>query len=236
MRRPTSQGGEPSAPVVVSGVPTTTTGAGSVSGDVLEGASPARPVVWWSSLSARAQRHLRFAGILAVGLVLLGMGGAAALSWSTERSLRDEVRVEASVGVSSSSTGARGGRVDYYAVVRNAAPRPARLTDLRVAHSRLRVVGRPRDDGPVAPGEDRYVRLSVSLDCRRGEMARTGGVLQGSVGVVTARGRATRVPVSFQRGDPLTYVADTLCTLDPDLRIAEMSGPVSGDAPTEGSR
>jgi hypothetical protein len=41
--------------------------------------------------------------------------------------------------------------------------------------------------------------------------------------------------VSFLRADALTYVADTLCTLDPGLRIAEMSGPVSGGARTEGS-
>jgi hypothetical protein len=40
--------------------------------------------------------------------------------------------------------------------------------------------------------------------------------------------------VSFVLDNPLTYVADTLCRLDPSLRIAELSGPVTGGALTEG--
>lgn len=199
-------------------------------GDVLDGAAVGRWSRAWSRLTVR-QRRLALTGLLLpAAATVLVLGGASLRGWWDERTLRDVVAVEAELGVNASSTAwspAGRGRVDYFLVLRNSAPRPARLRSVDLVGNGLAVSGRALEADPVRPGGTAYVPLSVALDCRRWRPEVAGAALTGSVGVVASSGRSTRVEVFVRSTAPLVGVARTLCRMRPDLQLRELSGPVS---------
>lgn len=195
--------------------------------DVLEGAG-ARPGRSWSQWSA-GRRRTAVVVVLLVLAILLALGADRVQGWQHERDLRDRVSVDAELGVDASSwawSRSGRGRVEYFLVLRNASPRPARMTRVVVEHPGLSISGRALSRAPVPPGEVVYVPLDVELDCRRWRLPERRSAPDGWVAVVAASGRSARVPVAVGRADPLTGVARTLCRLDRGLRIADMSGPV----------
>ncbi len=202
--------------------------AGPPPSDVLDSAPVGGGSAPWSRWSAVRRRATAAALLVPVTAVLLVLGAEALQQWWQERRLRDVVAVQAELGVDASSLAwspSGGGRVEYFLVLRNVAPRPASMTQVRLDHPGL--TGKARQSGPalVPPGEVAYVPLSVQLDCRRWRPD-ASTPLAGSVEVVAASGRSVQVPTVVDRGGSLLGVVRTLCALDPDLRISELSGPV----------
>lgn len=205
-------------------------GGSDWSHDVLlsAGPGPDRPGRW-SRWSARRRRSAA-AAVLLPALALLAVPAVGRVqAWQDERALRDRVSVAADLGVDASSwawSPSGRGRVEYFLVLRNHAPRPARMTEVRIEHGGLSISGRPVRRAPVPPGGVAYVPLDVQLDCRQWRPGVRGPALRGHVGVVAASGRSSQVSIPVDRAGPLTGVVRTLCGLDPDLRIADMSGPL----------
>lgn len=166
--------------------------------------------------------------VLATAAVLV-TGGPTLRGWWDERALQDVMSIEAELGVDASSSAwspAGRGRVDYFLALRNTAPRPARVRTVRLTGNGLAISGRGLSDAPVQPGQVAYVPLSVRLDCRRWRPGLRSAALSGEVAVVAASGRAAEVRTTVRAAAPLHGVARTLCGLDPDLRVDELSGPV----------
>lgn len=167
--------------------------------------------------------------VLVVATVLALVVGRAR-AWWDERSLRDQVALAAELDVDASSTAwtpSGRGRLDYSLVLRNRAPRPVRLTQVRGEHDGLRLVGRLLDPEPVPPRAVVHVPLSVELDCRRRSSGAPGAAVVTSVSVVAASGRSADVITVVRGARPLTGVARMLCELDPDLQVEQLSGPIS---------
>jgi hypothetical protein len=166
-----------------------------------------------------------------VTLVLAGaLAAADALRRSArERRLDDTVRVQGSIEVSSSSNRPGGGRVDYFAAIRNTGPRSVLLREVGIRQDGLRVTARggPREQ-LVRPGASAFVPLSVRLDCReRAAAADVGaGALRGVVDVRSSGGRRHVVRLAFA-AVPLTDVAETLCGVGRPP-FGELSGPIAG--------
>ena len=207
-----------------------TAGAGRRAGaeEIAGGAEHGWPPETWTDLPRPWRRAVVLGLVLAVSAAVVPPTVAAARSWWVERDLRDQLAVSAELGVSSSSSSPAGGRVDYYAVLRNDGPRAASFEEVTIAEARLRVRGSSRlAAAPVRAGGELFVPLSVDLDCSRPEAIRRADTVRGAVRAVAASGRRVTLDVRFSRAGPLTDVADTLCRLDPARRIPEMSGPVS---------
>jgi hypothetical protein len=178
----------------------------------------------WSTLPRWLRVTLAGAGALVVCAGGAGVAVDRTSAWLTARAERDEVRLEAALGVSSSSTSPVGGRVDYFVTLHNSGPLAVRVDGVSLATSRLRVAGR-RGATDVPAGGSRYLPLSAHLDCRLAEPVVRSVALPGRVTATPASGRRRSVPVSMTGAAPLTDVADTLCRLSP-RRQAELSGPV----------
>jgi hypothetical protein len=169
--------------------------------------------------------------LVTVTVVLAGVLAVAdALRRSArERRLDDTVRVQGSIEVSSSSNRPAGGRVDYFAAIRNTGPRSVFLRDVGIRQDGLRVTvrGRPREQ-LLRPGASAFVPLSVRLDCRERAAEAEGGpgTLRGVVDVRSNGGHRHVVPLAFA-AVPLTDVAETLCRVGRPP-FGELSGPIAG--------
>lgn len=172
----------------------------------------------WDALSRR-RRTLVTAGLalLAVAVLLLA---AARLQHAWE--LRDEVLLRATLGLSSASASAGGGRVDYLVTLANAGRRPVQVVELRLAGVRVQGSGRGGLPVEVAAGQQVQVPLSVRLDCTT-----TGpDVLRVAVTATPRSGRAHRMQLPPHDAHLLTDPVATLCQGRPGLRNLELSGPV----------
>lgn len=198
------------------------------SGDVVESppALTSRLLDRWAALPRR--RKLTVAGpvIAVVGAAAAAFGATEVRSWQAERSMNDQVTLQASIGVSPSSTASGGGRVDFYVSVLNTGPRPVSLAGIAIASPPLRIASVSRDQPAIMPGQSIQVPLSVVLDCPPGA-APVGPVgLRGVIEAVAFNGRARSVDASFEDSALITGIAETICRLRPDLRGLELDGPV----------
>jgi hypothetical protein len=76
----------------------------------------------------------------------------------------------------------------------------------------------------LVPGHSGEVPVSVRLDCTRA--ATTGDGLRGTVDAIPLSARQHTVSVIVEGAFLITDVADTLCRVKPDLKDAELSGPI----------
>lgn len=186
--------------------------------DVLEGGL--RPPWWrraWAALPPPGRRVLVALLVLAVavaGVVLVGERAA-------EKERRERVALETTVGIASSSSDPPGGQVRFFLVVRNEGPLPVSVTAVEGTGAGVRV--RMRDEGarPVGAGGEIEIPLSVRLTCPTGP-----GELTAEVGVRREDGGSTSRRMDLQPAHVVLEVAATLCSVRPDLRDHELSGPV----------
>jgi hypothetical protein len=187
--------------------------------DVLENVP--EPFWWqrrWAGLSRRGRR-------LSVLLAVLGLFTGGTLWWqdrAAERDLRQRVVLSTTLGVWTSSTSPPGGAVGWFVLVRNDGRQPVTVTAVEATGDRLRI--RTSDDGGrlVPPGEEVEMPVSVRLTC--------GGEDTHAVRVEVAVRREDGGPVTRRSeladASLVQDVATTLCSVRPDLRDHELSGPV----------
>lgn len=190
--------------------------------DVIGGGAVCAPSRWTSG-------RRRLALVVLGSTAVLAVGGAGARGWWDEQLRLRELAVDAELGVRSSSSAwspSGGGRVDYFLEVHNRAARPATFAAVRFDGPGLAISGRALDAAPVPGGESVRMPLSVGLDCRRWRPEVERPALAGTVRVVTAGDRGSYVRTSVRGAAPLLGVVRALCSRDPQLRIAELSGPV----------
>lgn len=201
---------------------------GGPGSDLLESREPATAQLraLWSLVSPR-RRRLAAGAAAVVALIFTGwLGVTQARSWLHERDVRDQVSLTATVEVSASSTSLGGGRVDYFLAVRNAGPRQVRVSGAELSGARLHIVSRNFTALVVPPGTTVDVPLSVRLDCVRLGSAGAGS-LHAKIVATPENGRERKVPTPLAQTTLVTDVADTLCSVQPDLRGRELSGSVS---------
>jgi len=146
--------------------------------------------------------------------------------WSSERALDDQVVLQTSLRVSSTSTTPTGGSVDFYASVRNLGQRPVSVLAVDIDTSRLLIASVSPHGPAVAPGETITMPLSVLLDCSDSTDAGSTDRLRGEILATASNGRERRVDATFDAATAVTGIAATLCRLHPDLRNVELDGPV----------
>ncbi len=156
-------------------------------------------------------------------VVLVGVGLLWYRDRAAERELARRVDLTASLGVSSSSTTPPGGEVGYFVVVRNDGPHPVEVTAVEGGTDRLRLTMRYDHRPRLDPGTVNAIALSVRLTCRPG---RTPVELPVELRLRRQDGGTTSRRVDLQPSALVGDVATTLCTVRPDLRDHELSGPV----------
>jgi hypothetical protein len=173
----------------------------------------------WAGLSVRGRRWL------VAGIVLVLLAGGA-LWWrdrADDRELRQRVVLAPTLGVWTSSTSPPGGAVGWFVLVRNDGLEPVTVTSFDASAGRLSITAIDDRDRPVAPDQEVEVPVSVRLTC-----STAGGDsddVPAEIGVRRHDGAVTTrssVLVATQVLD----VARTLCSVRPDLRDHELSGPV----------
>lgn len=189
-------------------------------GDLLEGGL--QPPWWhrtWTALPRRSRRL-----VVGVGVVLaLAAGGLWLHDQAAERALARRVDLAASLAVSGDSRTPAGGQVSIYVVVRNNGPLPVRITSVEGGADGVRLGTPGGVDLQVPPGGEASVPVSVRLTCDR----YTGGEgLTAAVALLRADGGSVTRELRPRPAAALTDVATTLCAVRPDLRDAELSGPV----------
>jgi hypothetical protein len=183
------------------------------------------PAELWSAVPRRRRRGMAAGVAVILAFTAAGAGVREAQQWLQERRLRDQVELRAAIDVQSWSSPLAGDRVDFFAIVHNTGSRPVRVTAIDIRYPRLHIRNRAAPRRPLAAGETLRVPLSVILDCTDRRTPRAGG-LRGTVAASGANGRVRSVPASFDRSGLATDVADTLCSIRPNLRGAELSGPL----------
>lgn len=186
--------------------------------DVLEGGL--EPPWWrraWTSLPPRGRRGLAALLALAVAVALVVL----VRERTAEQARREQVSLGISIVISSSSTHPPGGQVRFLLVVRNLGPLPVSLTAVAATGDGLRL--RMQDDAarPVGAGGEIEIPLSVRLTCPTGS-----DPLTAEIGVLRDDGGSTSRRVQLRSADRVLDVAATVCSVRPDLRDHELSGPV----------
>lgn len=215
----------------------TITGMDSMTGDgdVIESPSTgaSRLADRWSTLSRRGRMSVTAVSGLVVAALLLGYGAVFVNRLLAERALDDQVTLQTSLGITASSMAAGGGRVDFFASVRNSGPRPVSVTGVQISAPRLQISSQAIQPPQVAPGETVRVPLSVLLDCVASGPDRAGtgpgsadDALPGLVSAVPPSGGQRSVATTFDHARLVTAVADTLCAVKPELRGVHLDGPV----------
>jgi hypothetical protein len=195
-------------------------GAGPPPGDVLEGGT--QPP-WWQSRWRAVRPAVRRCVVALVALLLVAAAGLWLRDRAAERALAQRVDIGVSLGVWSSSTAPLGGRVCYFAVVRNEGTRPVWVTSVDGSSGGLRLATRDDEEWPVAAGDEVRVPLSVRLTCTG---PGPGDDLTARIAVRREDGGAV---VRRLRPEPavlLLGVAESLCSVRPELTDRELSGPV----------
>jgi hypothetical protein len=188
--------------------------------DVLENLP--EPFWWqrrWAGLSARGRRSV-------VAGVVLALVAGGALWWHdrvADRELRQRVVLATTLGVWTSSTSPPGGAVGWFVLVRNDGQEPLTVTSLDAAAGGLTVTALADGDRLVPPGREVEVPVSVRLTC--GATGDGTVDLPAEVGVRRPDG-ATASRRSELAATLVLDVARTLCTVRPELRDHELSGPV----------
>lgn len=177
---------------------------------------------------SRRPRWWRWVGVLLGIGAMLPVLVTSAQDWAAERAAQDELLLSARLRVWTSSTNPVGGRVDYFVVIRNAGERPVVVTGVDVAELRLRVTDRVDRGVEVAAGDVRSVPVSVRLSCAPGADFDRDAALRAVVSAEPQSGRQRAVTVPVERSELLTDVANTLCSVRPDLADKELSGPILG--------
>jgi hypothetical protein len=195
-------------------------------GDLLEGGAAPR---WWHSRVAAlppvGRRLAAAVALLAVVVVLVGVGMQWWRDRAVERELMQRVDIATSVGVWSSSSSPKGGSVGYFVVVRNDGPYAVEVESLAAAGGGMRLRMRGDDSRRIAAGEEIIAPLSVLLSCRPG--ARTPAWrFEADVRVRRIDGSAANRRVELADAASLFDVADTICRFSPGLVDKELSGPV----------
>jgi hypothetical protein len=186
--------------------------------DLLEGGTG--PPMWrrvWAATSPRVRWAL--AVVVVAALVV---GGAVVLrARAAEQALRERVELAATLGIASSSTNPPGGSVRFFVLLRNAGPRPVTVTGLDGVGEGLRL--RMLDDTrrPVPAGAEVEIALSARVTCPAGS-----GDLTADVRVRRQDGGAAVRRLRLEPAGLLLDVAATVCSVRPDLRDHELSGPV----------
>jgi len=181
----------------------------------------------WSLLPKR--RRLAVATMVAV-LVVASLSAfvvSKGRAWIAERSLDDHVELQATMGVTASSTTPSGGSVDFYVSVLNRGPRSVSITSIDIAGARLRITSTNEQPAEVKPGLAVSVPLSVLLDCSDAAVGDPSNGLRGGIDAVASNGRPRVVDTTFDQSTIVTDIADTLCRIDPDLRNVELDGAVN---------
>ena len=208
-------------------------GRGGAGGDVVQSGS--EPSAWerrWRALPPAWRQRLTAGAVVAVTGCALVAGGAQAREWLADRSERQRVSLSTSVVVSSSSTTPRGGHVSYFVEIHNAGSLPLGVASVRAEAPDLQVSARDGRPRQVPAGGDVLVPLSVLLTCPPAGPAgaRDGGLPAAEVDmeleVDRADGERTRQRLPLLRFTLISNVAGTLCTVRPDLRDYELSGPL----------
>lgn len=199
-----------------------------VVGDVLEGTAPEDESLVkrrWTRLSTWQRRF-----IVGAGVALASLAGIVVLldryeERRAELAMADQVLLQVSLEVSSSSSSPPGGRVDYFLSVRNQGARTVYLIAVSFAAARFEATSRSTGETALRSGGEIFVPLSVALDCARPDPPAQGAAVSALVSAVAASGRTQRVRVPLARASLLTDVATTLCGVVPSF-AGEMSGPV----------
>jgi hypothetical protein len=189
----------------------------STSVDVLEGSS--RPS-WWRRSWTALPRATR---LLIAALVLLLLSGAVVVR-SAERARALQVDLATSLGIWSSSTSRAGGEVSFFVLVRNEGDRPLTVTSLDGTGDGLLLRMRNAGDRELPAGVEIDIPLSVLLTC--GADASGDPPVTAELGIRRADGGVTSRQVDLEPAGLVLDVARTLCSVRPDLRDHELSGPV----------
>jgi len=149
----------------------------------------------------------------------------------TERRLRDEVALTAAIDIYASSTSPTGGRVDFYVVLHNDGSRRVQIARLAAEAGGLRLRSAGVLPQVLDGGSAVRVPLSVRLDCTRERL----DVLRAAVSASPGSGRRRAVTVTLGASQLITDIADSLCSVKPELADQELSGPLraaqAGDHP-----
>jgi hypothetical protein len=183
--------------------------------DVLE----SRPG-WWTSLP----RSVRRLGTAVVVLVLLVAGALWIRDRAADRERAQRIDLVTSLVVEVSSTSPPGGRVSYFVVVRNRGQRPVTLTAVTGGDAGLRLRLLDDDERTVPAGAELSIPLSVRLTCS-GAGSRAAP-LPAVLALRRADGGVATHEVALEPAILVRDVAGTLCSVRPDLRNHELSGPV----------
>jgi FlaG/FlaF family flagellin (archaellin) len=181
---------------------------------------PAAPVLDVLDSGARSPRHRRL--VVAVAVVL---AVAVAVGLLTRQRLADRVVLAASLEVATTATSPPGGAVRWSVAVRNDGARPVRVTSLATSADGIVLSSRATPGDPVGPGQQVDVPVSIRLTCGSGSAARPAGLVT-AVRIRTPDGRAATRRVPLGSAGSLLDVVDTLCSVRPELRGQELSGPV----------
>jgi hypothetical protein len=111
--------------------------------------------------------------------------------------------------------------VRFFVLLRNAGPRPVTVTALDGVGEGLRLRILDETDRPVPAGAEVEIPLSVRVTCPAGS-----GGLTAEVRVRRQDGGAAVRRLGLEPARLLLDVAATVCSVRPDLRDHELSGPV----------
>lgn len=213
-------------------------------GDVME--HRAEPSAWerrWRELPPARRRRLTAGAVVALTAGALVGGGVQARAWLSERAERQRVSLTTTVGVWTSSSTPPGGHVTYFLEVANGGTLPLEVTSVRASAPGLEVSARDGNARDVAAGEQILVPLSVRLTCadpsgpEPSGTASSGAAASGvrvRVDVTRADGGRTAQDLPLRQFPLVADVSQTLCSVRPDLRDYELSGPVVRPGAVEG--
>ena len=171
----------------------------------------------WAALSPRGRRGLAALVVLAAVVA----GAVLVRERAADQERRERVALATTVGIASSSTDPPGGQVRFFLVVRNAGPLPVSVTAVEGTGEGLRLAMRDAGARSIGAGGEIEIPLSVRLTCPTGPAALTA-----EIAVRRDDGGSTTRRVDLQPARLVLDVAATLCSVRPDLRDHELSGPV----------
>jgi hypothetical protein len=202
--------------------------------------SRARPSWWERKVSPRVRRTVSIATALAVGSALGGLGVVELRQELAERRQARLVRLAVSLDVwTSSPTAVSGGQVVYYLTIRNGGAQPLEITSIEGTAAGLDGSSRGGVVREVDAGEEVLMPLSALLTCPSPSTDATDVAPDLRVVLGLRRDGSALTPLrdSLDGAALLLDAAQTLCTVRPELRRYELSGPVirpATDDPTEG--
>lgn len=194
----------------------------------------------WLAVPAGRRRLVSRVSLATLVVVLAATGVVGVQRWVDERAQRQLVSLRASLGVWTTSTSPTGGQVVYYVAIRNAGSAPLDVTSVQASDGRLRLSARDADPRSLDAGREILVPMSALLTCSPASSSafREGdgdaGGLRVDLRVQRADGALSLQQMSLDDATLILDVADTLCSVRPELRGYELSGPVVRPASDQG--